>query len=166
MGRASIEGLIGKTINLLTLLKESDVRLAQKTKRYGVFLCKCGNQTIQTIYDWTNGGAKSCGCLKKNNGQKKHGMSKSKDYISYQGIKSRCLNPNHGDYKNYGGRGVKLCDKWLTFEGFIDDMGLRQDTALKDPTIERIDVDGDYCKDNCIWIERKEQAKNKRQIIL
>lgn len=162
MGRANIDHLIGKKINMLTLIKESEVRLKQKTKRYGVFSCDCGNTTIQTIFDWTNQGTKSCGCLKKKNGKITHGKTKTPDYISYMGIKGRCLNPNHADYKNYGGRGIGICDKWLTFEGFIDDMGFRKDTGLIAPTIERLDVDGDYCKDNCVWIERKDQAKNKR----
>jgi len=164
MGRKNLDELIGKTINKLTLLRESEIRLKQKTKRYGVFLCDCGKETIQTIFDWTNGGSKSCGCLKKLNGakQKKHGASKTNDYVAYQGIKGRCLNPNHGDYKNYGAKGVTLCAKWLTFEGVVSDMGLRADTGLKDPTIERIDVTGNYEKSNCIWIERGLQAKNKR----
>ena len=56
MGRNNIDNLIGKKINKLTLLSESDIRLKQKNKRYGVFLCECGAQTIQTIFDWTNGG--------------------------------------------------------------------------------------------------------------
>ena len=162
MGRNNIDGLIGKKINKLTLLRESEIRLHQKTKRYGVFLCDCGNETIQTIFDWTNGGSKSCGCLKKLNGKKTHGLSSTSDYKSYMGIKGRCLNKTHGDYKNYGAKGVTLCEKWLTFEGFVSDMGLRVDTGLKDPTIERIDVTGNYEKSNCIWIERSLQAKNKR----
>ena len=162
MGRNNIDLLIGKKINRLTLLSESDVRLKQKNKRYGVFICDCGQQTIQTIFDWTNGGSKSCGCLKKENGTKTHGLSATSDYKSYQGIKGRCLNKNHGDYKNYGAKGVSICDEWLTFEGFLRDMGFRKDTGLNDPTIERIDVEGNYCKENCKWIERELQAKNKR----
>ena len=164
MGKRNLEGLIGKKINNLTLIRESETRLTQKTKRYGVFMCDCGNETIQTIFDWTNGGSKSCGCLKKQNGskQKTHGLSKTDDYKSYMGIRGRCVNPNHADYKNYGGRGITICDKWMTFEGFIADMGFRHDTGLKDPTIERLNVDSNYSKENCIWIERVQQAKNKR----
>lgn len=127
-----------------------------------MFICDCGQQTIQTIFDWTNGGSKSCGCLKKENGTKTHGLSATSDYKSYQGIKGRCLNKNHGDYKNYGAKGVSICDEWLTFEGFLRDMGFRKDTGLNNPTIERIDVEGNYCKENCKWIERELQAKNKR----
>src|SRR5690606_678534 len=71
----------------------------------------------------------------------------------------RCTNPNDNGYKNYGGRGISLCDKWLTFSGFFEDMGHRPSNKH---SIERRDNSGNYCLENCYWATRRVQSRNKR----
>lgn len=90
-----------------------------------------------------------------------HGMTKTPIYRIWCGIKRRCLNKNERSYKHYGGRGIKICDRWMNFENFFEDIGNSYEKGL---SIERIDVNGDYCSENCKWIPIKEQAKNKRNV--
>jgi len=82
----------------------------------------------------------------------------SSEYRSWQMMKNRCLNPKAGDYSYYGGRGIGIDPKWLTFEGFLEDMG-RRPTKLH--SIDRIDSDKDYGPDNCRWATREEQSRNR-----
>ena len=88
-----------------------------------------------------------------------HGMYGTPEYRSWQHMKSRCFNPNHKNYLDYGGRGIKVCDLWLNFENFLADMGLKPTAKY---SIDRIDNDGDYCPDNCKWSTQKEQSNNRR----
>lgn len=78
-------------------------------------------------------------------------------YRSYHAMKSRCLNPNHSRYSDYGGRGIKICERWLDFENFLEDMGHRPDGC----SIGRNNNDKDYSLDNCRWETNKDQARNK-----
>ncbi len=86
----------------------------------------------------------------------KHGCYKTKTYRSWQAMKMRCYNENHKAYKNYGGRGIKVCDRWLKFENFLADMGERPEGK----TLERIDGDKNYEPSNCKWSDRFEQNNN------
>ncbi len=92
-----------------------------------------------------------------------HGMSKTRPYSIWGAMLERVRNKNKSVYKHYGGRGIKVCDKWLTFECFWDDM---QHTYKEGYSIDRIDVDGDYCKENCKWSSQKEQGRNRRKNVL
>lgn len=92
----------------------------------------------------------------------KHGLSKTSFQRSHNAMKQRCSNPNHPGYKDYGGRGIIYCEKWETLVGFADDMF---DSYIPGLTIERLDVNGMYCKENCIWIPKNQQWKNKRNIV-
>ena len=92
-----------------------------------------------------------------------HGLSKTREYDAWQQMKWRCLKPSSKDYPNYGGRGIALCDRWHSFEGFIADMGRR---PSPNHTIERVDNDGNYEASNCRWATRSEQNSNTRRNLI
>lgn len=143
--------MIGLQFGNLTVLGE-----AGKNKRGILFecICSCGNKRVFPGKDLRSGNNKSCGCLLK-----KHGMARTKIYMSWQNMKKRCNNETHKDFKNYGGRGISYCEKWETFEGFYEDMKSGYSDNL---TLDRIDVNSNYNKDNCRWVTCKEQSNNKR----
>ena len=88
----------------------------------------------------------------------KHGMHDTKTYKTWEGMIQRCNNPKNPRYKNYGGRGISVCQEWNEFLKFVEDMGVRPDGYQ----IDRIDNDGDYSKENCRWIPKAENQLNKR----
>lgn len=152
--------LTGKTFNLLTVILQASSS-ARGVKRWNC-LCKCGNTSIVTTSALNNSSVKSCGCINK--GNTTHGFSSMPEHQIYRGMKARCLNSNSPAYIYYGGRGIKICDRWLeSFENFLDDMGSK---PTKTSSIERINVDGNYEPANCKWLEKKLQARNNRLNVL
>lgn len=125
--------------------------------------CECGKFIRVLTSRLILGGTKSCGCLiadvlKTRN--KTHGQSRTLAHISWCAMKTRCYNPRVEGYTNYGGRGIKVCERWLhSFENFLEDMGPRESTSL---SIERVNNDGNYEPGNCIWATRKVQNWNSR----
>lgn len=131
--------------------------------------CDCGNEHIVCGSNLRRGDTKSCGCFQREqtsmaNYQHGHNCNYniSKTYQTWQHIIQRCNNSNHTSYKNYGGRGINVCDRWLKFENFLEDMGERPPNL----TIDRVDNNEDYCKENCKWSTNKEQKRNTRRNIL
>lgn len=92
-----------------------------------------------------------------------HGMHKTKTHTCWANMKARCLNPNNTSYERYGGRGISICQRWMSFANFFEDMGVQPENM----SIDRIDVDGPYSPDNCKWSSKIEQQRNtsKNQII-
>lgn len=126
------------------------------------YLCKCdcGNEVFKSGPELRRGKTISCGCYRKAhlNNKTKHAMSETKTYSSWAHMIQRCTNKKDKRFKDYGGRGIKFCEKWLKFTGFFEDMGIMP----KGYSIERIDVNGNYEKENCMWLPKEKQCQNQR----
>jgi hypothetical protein len=153
--------LENKRFGRLTVLK----RDINSVKRIPKWICQCDCGVVKSIKgsSLTTGVTKSCGCLQIGSAEK-HGASKkgqrTVEYDTWLRIKDRCYNARNKHFKNYGGRGIVVCDRWLeSFENFLEDMGLRPCNY----SIDRFpNNDGNYEPSNCRWATKKEQEKNKR----
>ena len=118
--------------------------------------CKCGNIKSINSYSLLTGKTKSCGCF-RDNFKITHGMSNTPIYSSWECVIQRTSNPKDPHYKDYGGRGITVCKRWLKFENFYKDMGERP----KNKTLDRIDNNKGYSKKNCKWSTKSEQQWNR-----
>ncbi len=152
--------LIGKSFERLTVIDLFDKDRDHNLK--WLCLCKCNNEIIVLGCNLRSGHTKSCGCLQKNMASMAnitHGHSQNdKTYKTWNQMIQRCTNPNNKDYKNYGGRGIKVYKRWLKFEIFYEDMG----DAPPGLQIDRIHNDKGYFKKNCRWSTPKQNNNNKR----
>ncbi len=169
-GKIMREDLTGKKFGRLTVVEFSH---KNRNRVYWKCQCDCGNEVTIRADGLKTGHTNSCGCYNKEvlrnaKWNETHGKSKSKIHEIWRNMKNRCYNPNTDEYQNYGGRGITVCSEWIGEHGaenFIKwalKSGYDENADFGQCTIDRIDVDGNYCPENCKWSTMKEQGNNKR----
>ncbi len=160
-----IKDMIGQKYGRLTVLKFHGLDNNKKNSTW-ICSCDCGNQTCVSRNNLILKKTLSCGCYNRErfkNQFTKHGQTESETYFRWTDMKTRCLNKNSISYKNYGKRGISICDEWInSFENFISDLG----ECKKGMTLERLDNNKGYFKENCKWVYKGQQARNRRTVKL
>lgn len=156
---------IGDRFGLLEI-----IGFCQSIKNHGVALvrCDCGKEKSVFLHNLRadEAGTTSCGCRRIERSRAAsvtHGLTDSPEYVAWCKVKERCMTPGCKSYDRYGGRGIKMCDRWLhSFEMFLADMGKRPSSKH---SVERVDNDGNYEPSNCIWGTPHQQARNRRSTV-
>lgn len=157
--------IIGKRFNNFTVIAEAE---RKNSRLFWLCQCDCGNFRTCSLNN-LNGSHKSCGCLRRKRISvlnKTHGESnnKSKEHRTWLHMKGRCYTVTDHKFANYGGRGIRVCDRWLeSFENFLADMGR---APSKKHSLDRRDNNGNYTRDNCHWTTNKNQSNNRRNNIV
>jgi hypothetical protein len=173
MPRPKLE-VIGKTFNYVTVVADA----GERKGRAPLYVCRCvcGSEFLSTGPAVASGNKKSCGCKRgaaqvgrkrpemaeRNKMMAKHGDYQSKTYHVWNHMHQRCSNPNSKHYHRYGGRGIRVCDRWKDYTNFLADMGPVPDGM----SIERLDNELGYSPENCVWADMKAQANNRSTNVL
>lgn len=161
-----VKNLIGRRFGRLFVINEAPSRRTKGGTSVRMWLCKCdcGNEVILSTGNITSGNTKSCGCYKKDKNSSvftTHGKTGTKLYRVWSSIKDRCFRESSRQYCDYGGRGITMCNEWTKdFQAFYE--WALSNGYKEGLTIERIDVNGNYCPDNCTWIPKEQQSRNRR----
>lgn len=162
MNKYNDEKWVGKKFGMLTVLQPVHVTTNQGNNEWHWEMkCDCGNKKVYRPYPVIKGKIVSCGCWRGQGKQapKRHSESHTRLHNIWCGINNRC-NPSHKNNSRYGARGIKVCSEWGEYENFAK--WAREHGYEDGLTIERVNVDGDYCPENCKWIPLEKQARNRR----
>lgn len=147
----------GHFFGYLTVIKV--IRRGRRKQAFADVICACGNLKRVQLHAMTSANTVSCGCLRFINNIT-HGKHDTPEYKIWSSMRQRCKNPQSQVWHNYGARGISVAEEWDSFAKFISDMGPR---PSEDHSLDRIDNNGDYCKENCRWATINQQVKNTRK---
>ena len=138
-------------------------KTSKQKSRYGIYKCDCGSNVKLRTASVKSGDTVSCGCYRKEILDKtKHGLSNHRIYKTWSSMIRRCSNKKDANYKNYGGRGISVCDRWNDVSNFIEDM---YPTFKEGLSIHRVNNDGNYEPSNCAWENKNTQARVTRKVM-